>query len=312
MTDYNLIKAALQLGGRVRSSVSLSTGEVFERGAVTGVPLAGAGTAAEVLLSNTHISPRVVFYRGASYLKTSREGVKTKVGGGLRGDVTGFSSASRRRLMSTIAQIRREAALPLFITLTYPAEFPTARESKKHLDAMNKRMRRAFPGAGWIWKLEPQERAAPHYHLLFWGASLEAVREVLPVAWYEIAGGGDEKHLRWHMGLCGYGNKHCVQQVNSFRGVWSYASKYLGKTFEVEGWENAGRFWGVVARQNIPFGEKCEEEIEQNQACTLMRYQRRFSGQRKQIGRSVITFCDADQWISKIVNFQPREVILDT
>ena len=45
--------------------------------------------------------------------------------------------------------------------------------------------------------------------------------------------------------------------MNSFKGVWFYASKYLGKTFEVAGWNSkwTGRYWAVAAPENIPFGE---------------------------------------------------------
>lgn len=250
-------------------------------------------------LSTAHISPHVEYRAGASLLKSHRGGEKDdQVGGGLRGAVQGFSVASRRRLMRTIASIKRDAELPLFITLTYPNLYPDARSSKKHLDTFFKRFNRAFPGHGSIWKLEPQKRGAPHYHILTWGIQPGDPLNWIPSAWHDIAGGGDINHLHWHMGALG--NQHCVQQVYSHNGVMRYASKYLGKTFEVEGWQNVGRFWGVINRENIPFGELVIEEVTRKKAIEIMRYQRRFAHLKGSSKKSATVICDADQWIEKI------------
>lgn len=250
-------------------------------------------------LSTLHISPFVEYRAGASLLKAHRGGPKDdKPEGGIRGEVKGFSAASRRRLMRTIASVKRDAQLPLFITLTYPNSFPDARSSKKHLDTFWKRFNRAFPGHGSIWKLEPQKRGAPHYHILTWGLEPGDPINFIPAAWYEIAGGGDIKHLHWHMGALG--NQHCVQQVYSHNGVMRYASKYLGKTFEVEGWQKVGRYWGVVNRENIPFGELIQQEVPRSKAIEVMRYQRRFAHLKGSGNKSATVICDADQWIEKI------------
>jgi len=252
-----------------------------------------------VPLSTVHISPFVEYRAGAGLLKAHRGGQKDEPPeGGLRGEVKGFSNAARLRLMRTIAGVKLDADLPLFITLTYPETFPDARSSKKHLDTFFKRFTRAFPEHGSIWKLEPQKRGAPHYHLLTWGLELSKVAVFVPGAWYDIAGNGDIKHLRWHMGE--FQNQHCVQQVHSREGVMRYASKYLGKTFEVEGWERVGRYWGVVGRSNIPFGELVTEEVTRKEAIEVMRYQRRFAHLKGSSKKSSTIFCDADQWIKKI------------
>ena len=256
-------------------------------------------------LSKAHISPHVEYRAGASLLKSHVGGLRPEqLGGGKRGAIAGFSDDARRRLLYMIAGVRRDAGLPLFITLTYPESFPDPKTSKRHLDSFSKRCKRAFPGIGFIWKLEPQQRGAPHYHLLTWGVSIAVMMEFVPQAWFEIAGNGDYKHLMWHSGSLGNGNVHCVQQVNSFKGVMAYASKYLGKTFEVSGWQEVwtGRFWGVVNRGNIPLGELIQEEVTQKKAQEFIRYQRRFSGFKKfRSNKSLTTFCDADQWIKKVL-----------
>jgi hypothetical protein len=206
--------------------------------------------------------------------------------------------------MTTIAMVKRDADLPMFLTLTYPDDFPDPDVSKKHLRKFIKRLVRRFPFIGLIWKLEPQQRGAPHYHFLIWGADYIDLLTFVPQAWYEIAGGGDPKHLAWHKGLCGNGNKPCVTKVNCFKGVWWYAAKYIGKTFEVSG-------WGVICRQNIPFGEMKKLVVTRRLAVQIMRYQRHFknirkSGEakrprpRRSNGRSLTIFCDATQWAERL------------
>lgn len=254
-------------------------------------------------LSTTHIRPFVEYCAGGSLFKTSKGGrLEGQKGGAKRGAIKGFSYGSRRRLMTTVAKVRLDAELPLFVTLTYPDTFPEPKESKEHLMMFEKRLLRAFEEAGAIWKLEPQERGAPHYHLMLWGVALETAQRLIPTIWYQVAGGGDPKHLAWHRGECGRGNVNCAQPVRSWRGVRSYASKYLGKTFEVAGWGKkwTGRYWGIIRRKNIPFGEMKKAHVEYAQAVKMMRYQRRFA-RLKRSGRSLTIFCDANQWADRLL-----------
>lgn len=286
MSDYTLLEYVLSLGGKV-------TGVAPDASGADDVPLP---------LSKAHIRPHVAYRAGASLLKSCKGGEQPlQVGGGRRGVVNGFSENARRRLLYTIGSVRRDASLPAFITLTYPSEFPDPKQSKRHLKMFFQRFARSYPEHGTIWKLEPQQRGAPHYHLLTWGVDLHTLRCFIPWAWFEIAGDQDPKHLQWHLGVLGNGNVPCVQPVNSWRGVWSYAAKYLGKTFEVAGWneKETGRFWGVINRINIPFGELVVEEVSYKTAVQVARYQKRYSGQKRN-NRSLTTFVDADQWITKL------------
>jgi hypothetical protein len=328
-SNRELLTFALQnLGGRLVRSVDLQTGEVLGNfptelepqlvqstnsgsriGAVAGglVPLSSAhkrtqgGTGGGASNAPSPLSPFVEWRDKASILKVSKAEPTKQTGGGLRGVVKGFSRGSRRRLMSKIAGVRRDAKLPVFVTLTYPKAFPEPKQSKYHLKVFILRMKRAFPDAGIIWKLEPQKRGAPHYHLLVWGSSEKNLRAFVPTAWHEIAGGGDDLHLLWHEGKLK--NKHCVNAVYSFKGVWSYASKYLGKTFEVAGWDSVavGRFWAVVKPANIPFGEVQTRELSRADAVQVMRYQKRFAKLKSRSYPSITIFCDSEQWIDKVI-----------
>ena len=203
--------------------------------------------------------------------------------------------------MMMIAQVRQDAELPDFVTLTYPDAFPTVERAKRDIKVFLQRLERQFPDAGYIWKLEPQQRGAPHYHLLVWGCKEGELFRWVVNSWYEIAGNGDFNHWKFHSGAL-EGSKPCVQKVRSFKGVWSYASKYIGKTFDVAEWGEqwTGRFWGVGSRQNIPFGEIENIEVTMKQVISIMRYQRRYSGIKSRQYDSLTIFCNANHWIDKL------------
>lgn len=309
-----MLKQTLEnLGGVVIRSIDLGTGEItFDKthsnkengaGLVGSVPLSTAHKRTRKTENKSQVVrvPFVEWRQGASILKVSKAEPTKQTGGGLRGVVKGFSRGSRRRLMSRIASVRRKAKLPVFVTLTYPKSFPEPKQSKKHLKEFIRRMKKAFPMAGIIWKLEPQKRGAPHYHLLVWGSSEKNLRAWVPTSWFEIAGGGDNLHLLWHEGKLK--NKHCVNAVYSFKGVWAYASKYLGKTFEVAGWDSkaVGRFWAVVNPDNIPFGEVQTLELSRGEAVQVMRYQKRFAKLKSRSYPSITIFCDSEQWVEKVI-----------
>jgi len=252
-------------------------------------------------LSNAHIRPFLYFREGSSILKSTKGEKMEQKGGGLRGSVSGFSRQSRYRLMQTIGSIRREAELPDFVTLTYPENFPTVEQSKRDLKIFLQRLNRKFPQAGYIWKLEPQDRGAPHFHMLVWGCETKTLFRWVCVNWYDIAGQGDINAFLFLQGAL-KDSKPCVAKVRSWRGVWSYASKYLGKTFEVAQWGDkwTGRFWGIGKRSNIPFGEEIKIEITKRQVVQIMRFQRRYAHIKGRSQNSLTIFCDADQWINKL------------
>lgn len=264
-------------------------------------------------LSKAHIRPKVDNYcpistveyiEGASLLRTCKGNKLPAVGGGGRGGIKGFSKQSRRRLLELIACVRRDADLPCFVTLTYPDQFPSVDRAKRDLKIFEQRLQRKFINIGYIWKLEPQKRGAPHYHMLIWGVDQSDLFMWVVQNWYEIAGNGDLNHYKFHAGALP-GSEKCVNKVRSFRGVWSYASKYIGKTFEVAEWGKqwVGRFWGVGGRNNIPLGINRILQVTQKQAIQFMRYQRRFMHMRtKRNLNSLKTFCNPDQWIYKLLD----------
>jgi hypothetical protein len=196
------------------------------------------------------------------------------VGGGKREIITTFSRQSRSRLMRRLAMVKKDA-LPLFVTLTYPSEWcEDSKVYKEHVHAFFMVLKRYFPDYGAIWKLEFQKRGAPHYHMFLWGVPLDKAMELIPRLWYRIAGSEDENHLFWHMGLLRDGNNNCCDRVRSWKGVRSYASKYLCKNNNKD--IAAGRFWGCVGL--IPISKLITMKIDLEVALKFRRSFRRYSG----------------------------------
>jgi hypothetical protein len=157
-----------------------------------------------------------------------------------RGKCRGFSKASRRRLLRSLAKMNREkAGLPILVTLTYPGEYSSdPKQWKRDLDVFKKRFRRKYPEAFAFWRLEFQKRGAPHFHSLVFHCK-RIDKDWLSQSWYEVVGSGDEKHLR-------AGTR--VENVRSWKGVSSYCSKYLGKVGDNDDVGEVGRMWGIMNR----------------------------------------------------------------
>lgn len=186
-----------------------------------------------------------------------------------RGKVREFSGRSRTRMRRTVAATDM-SKLPLFVHLTYPAEFaedPTI--YKSHLDNFALRLLRRFPESGFIWKLEFQKRGAPHFHLFVWGiGDREPFKPWLSQAWYETVGSGDLKHLA-------AGTR--VERIQSRKKAMAYCSGYASKDDQTKPGEYVGRYWGACQRENIPWAKLVHVEVTEKQAKGVRRTMRRFT-----------------------------------
>jgi hypothetical protein len=147
-------------------------------------------------------------------------------------------------LLKWLQSINREMLkfLPLFLTLTYGRVFPTDGETiKRHIDNFGKAFRRQYPEACFIWKVEPQKRGAPHFHLLVLNQGYVSHKWVA-ATWNRIVA-GDAAHLK-------AGTE--VRRVRSWGGVISYAAKYIGKTSDTAELTGIGRHWGIIGREKLP------------------------------------------------------------
>lgn len=254
-----------------------------------------------------HKSPATVtFWDGGSKIEVKRERYKIpRRGGGMRSAVKEFTFNSRRRLMRKIAELKRDT-LPLFITLTYPSVYPDdSKVYKEHLRRFGIAIRRKYHGSAFIWRLEFQERGAPHYHLLGYnlprsGKELKSFKQWLSLTWYRIVDSGDEKHLR-------AGTQ--AKRLQSYRKVIGYVSKRVGKVSPVQvvsgelGKDTqataayVGRWWGVIGSESLPWATKLMVTILEARAVQLIRYMRRYARLRvTRAYKSLSIFCDVSGW----------------
>jgi hypothetical protein len=244
---------------------------------LSGAAVDAAGTAAASPLSLRQISPRAEKEEEESPSVTYAQGgrsvrVRVPQGHGCFGargrrrpcfEFTQKSRAALLHLMNSIDERKCPAGDWRFVTLTYPRAFPDAAASKVDLDKVVKRFEREWGRRGIIWKLEPQRRGAPHFHLAVLMGQQDHLQDEIEWwahAWHELVGGGDRHHLRWHLGQLTGQKGPCVEVVHDWNGMRGYAGKYLGKLPEFgTGWHEPGRFWGVRGRQMLPRTIKREE-----------------------------------------------------
>ncbi len=177
-------------------------------------------------------------------------------GGGRRGVIRAFSRASRRRLMRFMARLKVRKIRATFITLTFK-EIVTHAEAKRAFKQFSQRVRRAFPMASIVWRLEYQpKRGAIHFHLLCFRLPFWPQKE-LQASWQECT--GEPLSIA------------DVRLVHGARSVMAYVSKYIAKiddqpttslddgSYQHEGREPAlSRFWGWVNKECLPLGQKLE------------------------------------------------------
>jgi hypothetical protein len=174
-------------------------------------------------------------------------------GGGIRDRVRGFSKSSRRNLLRHLASIDRSVfktskARMVFVTLTYPHEYPEDPEAcKAHLKAFRKRLQRQYGPFAAFWRLGIQRRGAFHFHLLlFVGPSfgpIDELRRFVSTAWYEVTGRVSEGHLR-------AGTR--VEAAKRWKQATSYVERYLAKPETFPEGLRTGRIWGVWNEELLP------------------------------------------------------------
>lgn len=204
-------------------------------------------------------------------------------GGGLRGAITGFSNASRKRMLEFMASIRWDMSKnTVFATLTYPGKYASVPvgnvdQWKADFEALRRRIERLSDEIMLVWRKQMQSRKSgetqgitlPHYHaIIFIPENLDLSRLKMPdgtkIVDHEslkLNPDTNRKHstvsmmieawllAHWH-DIVGRGDdNHArhgahVAPVTSRRHVYYYVSKYVGKT-ESDDLE-VGRRWGRI------------------------------------------------------------------
>lgn len=194
-------------------------------------------------ISTSQTKCSVIEYAGMSVLKVHGNAQPPQLVGLTRSEIVGFSKKSRKRLLETMHKWR-DIKNAYFIHLTYPAEFPDDWHVwKQQLNHFLIKLKRAFPRAGWIWKLELQQRGAPHFHLVISNVKVRQsrFRTWLTLVWSKIAHKGDQ-----------YEGKYATtaNRLYSRDHAFHYAAKYAAKVCDNEQ-KAMGRIWGYGGNINL-------------------------------------------------------------
>lgn len=190
-------------------------------------------------------------------------------GGGRRGKVNEFSAASRRRMLQLFARLRiTEHDQAVFITLTYPADFPSPKVAKKNLRAFLARLDRCAPGCSAIWRMEFQQRGAPHFHIVVFSLPF-LPKETVQLWWAEIIGADRPftriESIRDRRKLTNYVSKYVAKLGGGFGGfnllAYLHGDEFVHpQTGEMCG--SVGRWWGVFNAAALPFAVLDTVEID--------------------------------------------------
>jgi hypothetical protein len=174
-----------------------------------------------------------------------------------RGEIKGFSEGSQRRLRERVHAVRRDAK-GVFVTLTYHEACPTPDRAKQDVETLWKWLERRYNGdqvqpISCVWKLEPQERGVPHFHLIIWGIDYIPVQKLCE-KWHEITRETSDQHRKQGVDI--------ETAVNEDGKLQSYLAKYMAEDYDQwpgvrpgEPWAKPGRWWGFMARDHVPVAE---------------------------------------------------------
>lgn len=205
---------------------------------------------------------------------------------GKHGNITMFSSASRKKLLRYMARIDRSKLdyAPLFVTLTYGSDYSEdPRECKRHLDNFLKRLAYKFPNSATVWRAEFQKRGALHFHMIVFCVKYICM-DWLAKAWNGVVD-GDEDHLKAGTS---------VERSNGYKHTIGYCSKYVAKKTDSRldddlKVKEIGRHWGISNREVFygMLGESKLIDLTEGEYHEVRRYFRRYmdSCQRKKLDR---------------------------
>lgn len=222
--------------------------------------------------------PEVKIYSGGAYMNPAREvGNPQGKGGGKRGIVKGWSTASRRRLREfLLCMLPPDGWRVVGATFTVPGPNLSPSDARKLWAWFSHEVESS--GACMVWRLEVQRRGAVHWHSviaspdripdrplpgkrkkgplrpqagffreLWW----EAVGRLGPLENYHPAGGRASYSVEDRMSLPGASVHAACIQGDGSRGAWlRYLQDHASKTKQEQMAEGFGRHWGIVGRRH--------------------------------------------------------------
>jgi hypothetical protein len=190
-----------------------------------------------------------------------------------RGSIKEFSKRSRFRLFTILAKLRNLSQVrPMFVTLTYHWGFcDSYKKYKTDLHTFLTALRRYNENIQYIWRLEFQQRGAPHYHFILFSDTIQSHADMLKLevfissTWHSIADPTSIAHEK-------YGCS--VKRIHDYSGACRYLSKYVAKVHPGVISPIGTKHWGCS--HNLPFEIKEMYEISDSKVHSLCVHIRRW------------------------------------
>lgn len=183
-------------------------------------------------------------------------------GGGCRGDVVGWSSASRRRMREFMLTHQPPPGyIVCGVTLTIPGPPLPPERAKELFHAFSHTSERE--GDCFVWRLEIQKRGQLHWHLiagtkhpadfaLRWWDAIKAMGPETFDPPYVQKSGNSYTSVTSRMALFGAFERACDVSQKGERGAWlRYMQDHNTKGKQEQIAVNIGRHWGVVGRKKF-------------------------------------------------------------
>lgn len=162
-----------------------------------------------------------------------------------RGQIQEFSRKSRFRMLKLLSEIHLQSyQSSIFITLTYHNLFPTHYSDLKYqLKKFLTALKRHYPSAAIVWRVELQKRGAPHFHLFLFSTKhltsldISKLKKSIQQFWFSAINNVDEYMLKYSVD---------VKEITNHQQVFAYISKYIGKTINTPAESYIGRRWGYT------------------------------------------------------------------
>ena len=224
-------------------------------------------------------------------------------------DIKAFSNNARRRFLLKLAHINLQVyKSPIFVTLTYQNILPKDnRELKQHLNNFLQQMRRYRAKFQYVWRLEFQQRGAPHFHFVLFPLQNFKNKDVLIYkrffqnAWRKAIGSWSEAMQLYSVD---------VKATDGKRQVFSYLAKYTAKKSEVESTTYKGRFYGFSRELNLEPLLKAEltsYDLKQLRSIVL-----EYMKQKLKLSPEYINYLLFDPRVEIFASLEEMQIILDT
>ena len=198
-------------------------------------------------------------------------------GGGRRGKIGSFSSASRLRLRSALLSLRLLGGVRVGVTLTLPWHIDDWTSAMDDFRSVMHRFRvawlRRFPNCGCIYRVELQVRGAPHVHLVSWhyADTLAELPEAYFTLWLnavqDMRGGSLSSFAR--RGVCVDSR---MDLIGSIRYLCDHGSKRKQAQLGYK-----GKQWGILGLANLSRWQGFPLEVSEREFLLLSRFLRRLS-----------------------------------